>query len=161
MSDRIEQAYEITMAQLRGWNPDLREDYGNLLLNTAYCVSGPTPGTTPTPTPTPTGSPTTPPGPTQSGIAAKCNRYVLQKTGCSVQIWPRLRASLSINCTLGAQFLAMTARVYGWVMRTTLESGLDHRVKGQYMYHTGLFTDLLCQIWFLRYRTNSRHFAMI
>lgn len=81
MSDRIEQAYEITMAQLRGWNPALREDCGNLLPNTAYCVSGPAPGTTPTPTPTPTGSPTTPPGPTQSGIAAKCNRYVLQKTG--------------------------------------------------------------------------------
>lgn len=79
MSNRIEQAYEITMTQLRGWNPDLHEDCGNLLLNTAYCVT--CPAASSIPIPTSTSNPTTPPGPTQSGIAAKCNKYVLQKTG--------------------------------------------------------------------------------
>lgn len=79
MSNRIEQAYEITMNQLRSWDPDLREDCSNLDLNTAYCVSGPALGSTPSPTPT-TG-PVSPPGQSQSGIDAKCNKYVLQKTG--------------------------------------------------------------------------------
>lgn len=36
----IEQAYEISLAQLQAWNPDLHADCGNLLLGDAYCVSG-------------------------------------------------------------------------------------------------------------------------
>jgi len=47
----------------------------------SYCVNAPAATATTTSTSsTPTG-PVTPPGPTQSGIASNCNKYVMQQTG--------------------------------------------------------------------------------
>lgn len=75
----IEQAYEITMAQLQAWNPSLRSDCGNLILGDAYCVSGPNGTSSTSSTPTPTAVP--PPGPTQAGVPANCDEWVMQKDG--------------------------------------------------------------------------------
>ncbi|GIC92923.1 uncharacterized protein Aud_009401 [Aspergillus udagawae] len=43
---KIESVYGITMAQLRQWNPDLKNDCSNLQLGDAYCVHGDPGGTT-------------------------------------------------------------------------------------------------------------------
>ncbi|GFF42111.1 autolysin [Aspergillus udagawae] len=77
----LEAVYGISFSQLRTWNPQVNADCTNLLLGEAYCVkgdSGPT-HTSVSPTPTPTSVP--PPGPTQSGIPATCNKWVMQKDG--------------------------------------------------------------------------------
>ena len=36
----IESEFDITMAQLQLWNPDLLSDCSNLMLGEAYCVNG-------------------------------------------------------------------------------------------------------------------------
>lgn len=74
----------ITLDQLYAWNPALGGDCSGLWTGYAYCV-GVAEATTPTPTPTVTPTPTpttvTPPGPTQTGIAPNCDRYVMQQSG--------------------------------------------------------------------------------
>lgn len=69
------------MAQLQAWNPSLQDDCGNLILGDAYCVSGSNATSSATPTSSAPGPVATPPGPTQSGIASDCNKYVLQQDG--------------------------------------------------------------------------------
>ncbi|KAK9646497.1 hypothetical protein HCH54_005237 [Aspergillus fumigatus] len=80
----LQTEFGITFTQLRTWNPQIDESCSNLLLDVAYCVHGEmnpqtTSATTTTPTPTPTA--VAPPGPTQSGIPAICNRWVMQQDG--------------------------------------------------------------------------------
>ncbi|KAK6209368.1 hypothetical protein LQW54_006356 [Pestalotiopsis sp. IQ-011] len=91
---------DIPFALFYGWNPAIGSDCENLWTNTSYCVAGPGwddedahyyTGTavgsgTGTGTGTATGTATSgPPGPTQTGIAADCNKwYVAQDNdGCS------------------------------------------------------------------------------
>ncbi|PKX91129.1 LysM peptidoglycan-binding domain-containing protein [Aspergillus novofumigatus IBT 16806] len=77
----LEAVYGISFSQLQTWNPQVNADCTNLLLGEAYCVkgdSGPS-HTSVSSTPTPTSVP--PPGPTQSGIPATCNKWVMQKDG--------------------------------------------------------------------------------
>ncbi|KAF7507847.1 hypothetical protein GJ744_010011 [Endocarpon pusillum] len=95
---RVEQAYEITMAQLQAWNPDLRDDCSNLQLGLAYCVSGPRGVGTSTGAVLPTGIRGRPPSSTSSPtsnslpggnslagppsiVVPSCNHGILQKQG--------------------------------------------------------------------------------
>jgi len=79
----------ISLDELYAWNPALNGDCSGLWAGYAYCVgragsasSSPTPTpTTASPTPTPTSTGVTPPGPTQAGIPATCNKYVMQRDG--------------------------------------------------------------------------------
>lgn len=77
-------AASITLDDFYSWNPAVGSDCHALQLDFYVCIGTSMPSTTgPTQTtssvPTPTG--VTPPGPRQSGIAANCNKYVMQKDG--------------------------------------------------------------------------------
>ncbi|KAJ6093873.1 hypothetical protein N7467_002718 [Penicillium canescens] len=85
--------YDITLDQLYSWNAALGGDCSGLWLNYAYCI-GTTGSSSATPTKTISTATTTadsacatvrPPGPTQSGISCKCNKYLMQSDGLYCQ----------------------------------------------------------------------------
>lgn len=89
----IESSFGISFAQFQLWNPDINAACSNLLLGDAYCVHGATaaptgqPGNTgTTATPTASASSVTPPGPTQTGIAANCNKYTVVQSGTLIPL---------------------------------------------------------------------------
>ncbi|KAE8353839.1 hypothetical protein BDV28DRAFT_132335 [Aspergillus coremiiformis] len=87
----IESKFGITAAQFYNWNPTIGTTCLNLWLGYAYCVEGPV------------SSPTAPSvsAPTQSGIAANCNKYhtVISGDSCA-----------KIQATYGITF----AEMYQW-----------------------------------------------
>ncbi|PCG89476.1 hypothetical protein PENOC_106380 [Penicillium occitanis (nom. inval.)] len=68
----IETEFGVTLAELYAWNPSIGSSCTNLWIGYAYCVKGP--ATTAT---------TTSVGPTQTGIAANCDKYHNVVTGDS------------------------------------------------------------------------------
>ncbi|KAE8150987.1 hypothetical protein BDV25DRAFT_171767 [Aspergillus avenaceus] len=86
----LEALFGITDAQFHAWNPAVSSDcVTGFMADEAYCVgvssSTSATKTTPKPTSTKPASATTssvkPPGPTQSGIPANCNKYYVAKAG--------------------------------------------------------------------------------
>ncbi|KAH6843385.1 hypothetical protein B0I37DRAFT_437684 [Chaetomium sp. MPI-CAGE-AT-0009] len=85
----------VTMAQLVAWNPDLKPDCSNLLLDAAYCVQGP-PLPSTTTTTTPNNNPTTTAAATRttsatasptSTSAACAQTYAVQAGDWCAKIW--------------------------------------------------------------------------
>ncbi|KAF2994019.1 hypothetical protein E8E14_001179 [Neopestalotiopsis sp. 37M] len=78
----VEAAFGISDADFHAWNPAVSSDcLSGFWADEAYCVgvSGSGSSTTAVTTATPTS--VTPPGPTQTGIPAKCNAYYVAQTG--------------------------------------------------------------------------------
>ncbi|KAA8895206.1 hypothetical protein FN846DRAFT_818519 [Sphaerosporella brunnea] len=81
--------YEIAFAAFYAWNPSVHADCSNLWQNTSYCVYGPgfddnggdNNSTTTTTSAAPSSTSVAAPGPTQSGIPANCDKYVMQQDG--------------------------------------------------------------------------------
>ncbi|TQV97383.1 LysM domain-containing protein [Cordyceps javanica] len=71
---KIGTEYGLTLDQLRQWNPQLKADCSNLLLDDAYCVYGDSAATTLL-------SYATPPAPTPSGITDKCYQWHVVVSG--------------------------------------------------------------------------------
>ncbi|TPX08542.1 uncharacterized protein E0L32_010029 [Thyridium curvatum] len=64
---KIEAEYGVSIDQLRQWNPQLKSDCSNLLLDDAYCVHGDAA--------TATSTYVTPPAPTPSGTTGNCYQW--------------------------------------------------------------------------------------
>ncbi|XWW92082.1 hypothetical protein V2A60_000004 [Cordyceps javanica] len=71
---KIGTEYGLTLDQLRQWNPQLKADCSNLLLDDAYCVYGDSAATT-------LFSYATPPAPTPSGTTDKCYQWHVVVSG--------------------------------------------------------------------------------
>ncbi|KAJ0424778.1 hypothetical protein BJY00DRAFT_308683 [Aspergillus carlsbadensis] len=69
----IQSEFDITFAQFYAWNPSIGSDCSNLWLGYAYCVQGPMATSTATSTS----------APTQTGVAANCEKYHLVQEGDS------------------------------------------------------------------------------
>lgn len=76
--------FAITFADFFAWNPDVGDDCQFLQLDVYVCVSHDSATATPTKTTSATttsSSAPAPPGPTQAGMPADCNQWILQQDG--------------------------------------------------------------------------------
>jgi LysM repeat protein len=81
----VESTFSISFAQLYAWNPAIGSNCQYLVVGDAVCVSGPqaTSTTAAKVSSSSTSTKVAPPGPTQSGTAANCNKYYVVQSGDS------------------------------------------------------------------------------